>query len=75
MGRLATDTPAGVYNSGNALFFLYFRAVYTDLPIWGPHGDPMGTPRDPMGTPWGPHGVPMGGFWIGPGGTFLAYLG
>ena len=25
------------------------RAVYTDLPIWGPHGDPMG-------TPWGPHG-------------------
>ena len=21
MGRLATDTPAGVYNSGNALFF------------------------------------------------------
>ena len=38
------------------------RELYTDLPIWGPHGDPMGTPRgpqgDPMGTPWGhPRGL------------------
>ena len=52
MGRLATDTPAGVYNSGNALFFWFKNPNSKNF------GDPMGTPcgpqGEPMGTPWGP---------------------